>query len=228
MSQDPKDFYIHKVKLFSILLLLSVQLLTLNAQADNGINCEIVNRPVDCRRLTVQECETAQREQERKNLNRQLYCNDAKIRNAMTQNHQAANKTGSNAGSDTGAGNGDGTDASEETANTGNGASSETDATDEGQPGSLTSQIEEAIKAQSSSTPSPGSKEPVTDAPPTPTTGGGLGGSESRNTLDRKDGSPDWGSGALCDKFKAAHDKASSAEAKQRILKQAESYGCRS
>lgn len=85
-----------------LVILCFLVLFTMKAypQTSHDINCEIVNRPINCKRLTEQECEHAKREQERLNINRKMLCN-AKVVEEMI--------AGNGNGNGNGAGNGNGT-----------------------------------------------------------------------------------------------------------------------
>lgn len=170
---------------------------------NEDVSCEMINRPIDCRRLTVQECEEAKRKQEILNINRQLFCSTVAVQKAMS------------AGGGGGSGNGgnfqDGTEGEEGT---------------EGQEGTEGEEGTEGTKGEEGMMGADGNPNTTTESPSTPSINSSRDLEQNVSGQDITGTAVKWGNGALCDVFKSAYTKAESEEAKTKIREQAQSRGC--
>lgn len=90
---------------FFVFLLALLFYLVLSETFAQDIPCEIDNRPIDCSRLTKQECDAAKLEQEKRNVNRRLFCTTEQARNARANGAGGGGSADSGEGEGAGAGN---------------------------------------------------------------------------------------------------------------------------
>lgn len=180
--------------------------LPLHAHPLSPAHCEFVNRPIDCKRLTEQECEAAKREQEIANVNRQAQCNQ-QLTQAIAE--QTASEGGG--GGQSQGGNGEAGDSTDGEAASKSGNNNTPSDTSVAAPETPNSDNVEGSKSTDNSD----SQEPIP---------------ESRNQTDsrtgRSSGGPSWGTGSLCEKFKQAYERAKTDEARELIQLQAKQYKC--
>lgn len=168
--------------------------------AKDTIKCEIINTPIDCKRLTRQECQQAKKEQHQRNLNIQHLCSIQAVASASAE----IASSGSAGGSAGGAG------MEVEETESGEIASS-------GQDGNETNkQLDEQSMAQSEKTEDANEQQTVQESVKV----------SSNQTSSVSGTGPTWGTGSLCQRFKEAYEKAQSEDAKSRIQEQAKKSNC--